>query len=41
MIECGMISKHKAMLNMIYIWGFVNTPIKAKKLLYEKVLRKQ
>jgi hypothetical protein len=40
MIEHGMISKREAQMNMVYIWGFVNTPAWLKKLLYEKVLRK-
>lgn len=41
MVENGMITKFKARLNMIYIWGFVNTPVGLKGFLYEKVLRKQ
>ena len=40
MVEHGMITKNEARLNMIYIWGFVNTPVWMKKLLYEKLLRK-
>jgi len=40
MVEHGMITKHEARMNMLYIWGFVNTPVKLKKILYEKVLRK-
>ena len=40
MVENNMISKHQARMNMIYIWGFVNTPAWVKKLLYNKILRK-
>lgn len=40
MLEHGMITKHEARMNMIYIWMFVNTPTKLKSLLYQKVLRK-
>ncbi|MBE6668601.1 MAG: glycosyltransferase [Ruminococcaceae bacterium] len=40
MLEHKMITKHEARMNMIYIWGFVNTPVKLKKFLYEKILRK-
>lgn len=40
MLEHGMITKHEANLNMIYIWVFVKTPAWLKKILYQKVLRK-
>ena len=40
MKENGMISGFQANMNMLYIWGFVNTPVVLKKFLYEKVLRK-
>lgn len=40
MLEHKMITKHEARMNMIYIWGFVNTPVWLKKFLYEKILRK-
>lgn len=40
MLEHNMITKHEARMNMIYIWGFVNTPVKFKKFLYEKIFRK-
>lgn len=40
MLENKMITKLEAKKNMLYIWGFVNTPTKLKKLLYQKVLRK-
>ena len=40
MVAHGMISRTEALMNMVYIWGFVNTPVKLKKVLYEKVLRK-
>lgn len=40
MVEHGMISNLEAKMNMIYIRGFVNTPVWLKKLLYEKLLRR-
>lgn len=40
MIDHGMITKREARMNMLYIWGFVKTPVWLKKILYEKVLRK-
>lgn len=40
MLEHGMINKKEAMMNMLYISAFVNTPSCVKKVLYEKLLRK-
>lgn len=40
MLEHGMINKKEAMMNMLYIRAFVNTPLGVKKVLYEKLLRK-
>ena len=40
MLEHGMINKKEAMMNMLYIRAFVNTPSWVKKMLYEKILRK-
>lgn len=40
MLDHGMISKKEAMMNMLYIRAFVNTPSWVKKMLYEKILRK-
>ncbi len=40
MLEHGMINKKEAMMNMLYIRAFVNTPSGVKKVLYEKLLRK-
>ena len=40
MLEHGMINKREAMMNMLYIRAFVNTPTGLKKVLYEKLLRK-
>ena len=40
MLEHRMITRIEAGLNMLYIWGFVNSPTKLKKILYEKILRK-
>ena len=40
MVEHGMITKSEARINMLYIWGFVNTPAWLKKFFYEKILRK-
>ncbi len=40
MLEHGMINKKEAMMNMLYIRAFVNTPSGVKKVLYEKFLRK-
>ena len=40
MLEHGMINKKEAMMNMLYIRAFVNTPSCVKKMLYEKILRK-
>lgn len=40
MLEHGMINKKEAMMNMLYIRAFVNTPPGVKKVLYEKLLRK-
>ncbi|MBR4570578.1 MAG: glycosyltransferase [Candidatus Riflebacteria bacterium] len=40
MLEHSMISKKEAVLNMIYIWGFVNTPSFIKSWLYNNFLRK-
>lgn len=39
MLQHGMITKHEARMNMIYIKLFVKTPSWMKKLLYEKFLR--
>lgn len=39
MLEHGMINKKEAMMNMLYIRAFVNTPSGLKKVLYEKLLR--
>lgn len=41
MLDHKMINKYEARMNMIYIFGFVNTPTKVKRILYDKVLRKQ
>ena len=41
MLEHDMISKREAFMNMLYIWGFVNTPSWIKKLVYNNFLRKQ
>ena len=40
MLEHGMINKKEAMMNMLYIRAFVNTPSGLKKVLYENLLRK-
>lgn len=40
MLEHGMINKKEAMMNMLYIRAFVNTPSGVKKVLYENLLRK-
>lgn len=40
MVDNGLISKREARMNMIYIWGFVKTPVWLKKVLYQKLLRK-
>ena len=40
MLEHGMITKREALRNMVYIYGFVKTPVWLKRALYEKVLRK-
>lgn len=40
MVEHEMITKAEAKMNMLFIWGFVNTPAGLKKILYEKILRK-
>lgn len=40
MLENKMINKYEAKINMIYIWCFVNSPIKLKKFMYDKILRK-
>ena len=40
MLEHGMINKKEAVMNMLYIRAFVNTPPGVKKVLYEKLLRK-
>ncbi|MDD5946183.1 MAG: sugar transferase [Oscillospiraceae bacterium] len=40
MLDHGMINKKEAMMNMLYIRAFVNTPSGVKKVLYEKLLRK-
>ena len=40
MLEHGMINKKEAVMNMLYIRAFVNTPSGLKKVLYEKLLRK-
>lgn len=40
MLEHEMINKKEAMMNMLYIRAFVNTPSGVKKVLYEKLLRK-
>lgn len=39
MVEHQLISKTEAKKNMMYIWGFVNTPSWLKKVLYDKLLR--
>jgi glycosyltransferase involved in cell wall biosynthesis len=41
MLEHDMISKREAFMNMLYIWGFVNTPPWIKTFVYNKLLRKQ
>lgn len=41
MVKHGMITKREARLNMMYIRTFVNTPAWMKKLLYQRILRKQ
>lgn len=41
MLEHGMINKKEAIMNMLYIRAFVNTPSGLKKVLYEKLLRKK
>ena len=40
MVDHGMITKMEARMNMLYIWGFVNTPAWLKRSLYQKLLRK-
>lgn len=40
MLDHGMITKHEALMNMVYIHTFVNTPAWLKKIIYSKVLRK-
>lgn len=40
MLDHGMINKKEAIMNMLYIRAFVNTPSGLKKVLYEKLLRK-
>ena len=40
MLKHGMINKREAMMNMLYIRAFVNTPSSVKKVLYKKILRK-
>lgn len=40
MLSNKMITAFEAKTNMLYIWIFVNTPVKLKKMLYKKVLRK-
>lgn len=40
MLEHGMITKKEALMNMLYINVFVNTPSGIKKVLYKKLLRK-
>lgn len=40
MLAHGMITKKEAVMNMLYIRAFVNTPPSVKKVLYEKILRK-
>jgi glycosyltransferase involved in cell wall biosynthesis len=40
MLKNKMITILGAMLNMLYIWGFVNTPAKLKEFLYSRFLRK-
>ncbi len=40
MLKHKMITRFEAMMNMVYIRIFVNTPTELKKVLYEKVLRK-
>ena len=40
MLEHEMIAKKEAVMNMIYIHGFVRTPAWSKKLLYKAILRK-
>ena len=39
MLKHNMITKAEALMNMVYIWVFVNTPSKLKNFLYEKFLR--
>lgn len=41
LVENRMITKVDAVINMISIWGFVNTPVRLKKFLYDKVFRKK
>ena len=40
MLQNGLISKVQSRMNMLYIWGFVNTPTGLKKLLYQRIFRK-
>lgn len=40
MLDHGMINKKEAMMNMLYIRAFVNTPSSLKKVLYKRLLRK-
>ncbi len=40
MLEHKMITKYEAKMNMICVWCLVNSPVKIKKLMYDKVLRK-
>ncbi len=40
MVEHKIIGRFRARINMLYIWGFVNTPTGLKRFLYNKVLRK-
>ena len=40
MLEHGMVTKREAAVNMVCIRVFVNTPVKLKAFLYEKILRR-
>ena len=41
MLEHNMITRFEARMNMLYIWGFVSVPKWAKKVIYNKFLRKK
>lgn len=40
MVSNNLITKTEAIVNMLYIWGFVNTPALLKKYIYKFLLRK-